>query len=403
MTELAPPSDLAAKVVGLHQFRPSIPPGSEPANDALGSSNPLPRFEVINLDDIEIGDDPIWMIEGLLPSSGFGIVFGPPKSGKSFLLCDALFHVALGRSWAGRSVKQGAVVYITGEGIQGFKRRLVGMRQHYGVDGGGTPFGLIAKAPDFGHRTDDAAELVATVRAWLASVGNPPLAAVAIDTLARAMKGADENTAKDMSVFVDNCGVLEQAFGCLVVGVHHAGKDVARGSRGSNALDGAVDVMWAVEKGDAFNTACIFHMKDGEEGLGWQFRLSPYPLRDATETQAAVSTCVVEIVQEPAAVKLTETGRNQKLPVMASRLFDIIKAAVSESGSSLSGDPVVPHDRPSITRQILRRYAETRGWVEAERSPASIRAQLNTNLNALADRRLIGLTREYLWLFAERS
>ncbi len=205
MTDLAPPSDLAAKVVGLRQFRPSFP-DPEPVYETPGSGPMAPRFDIINLDDIEIGDDPIWMIEGLLPASGFGIVFGPPKSGKSFLLSDALFHVAIGRPWAGRDLKQGAVLYITGEGISGFKRRLVAMRRHYGVEGCGTPFGLISKAPDFGHKTEDAAELVATVRSWLTTVGNPPLAAIAIDTLARAMKGADENTAKDMSVFVDNCG-----------------------------------------------------------------------------------------------------------------------------------------------------------------------------------------------------
>lgn len=401
MTDLTPPSEMAAKVIGLRYFRPTSPPDPEPVHEALGSVSSTSQFDIINLDDIEIGDDPIWMVEGLLPASGFGIVFGPPKSGKSFLLSDTLFHVAMGQPWAGRSVKQGAVLYITGEGVSGFKRRLVAMRGHYGVEGLRTPFGVITKAPDFGHRTEDAAELVATVRSWLESVGNPPLAAIAIDTLARAMKGADENTAKDMTVFVDNCGVLEQAFGCLVLGVHHAGKDVTKGSRGSNALDGAVDVMWSVEKGEAAHTAAIHYMKDGEEGLSWQFRLVPYLLREATETQAAVSTCIVDIVQEPASVKRAETGRNRKLPVMASRLFDIIKEAVSEAGSNLPGDPIVPHDLRSISRQILKSYTETRGWVDPERSPDSIRAQLNTNLNTLADKKLIGLTKEHLWLLGE--
>ncbi len=63
MTEFPPPSDLAARVVGLRQFISASVP--EPANEAMGE--PPPRFEVINLDDIEVGDDPIWMIEGLLP------------------------------------------------------------------------------------------------------------------------------------------------------------------------------------------------------------------------------------------------------------------------------------------------------------------------------------------------
>lgn len=35
--------------------------------------------------------------------------------------------------------------------------------------------------------------------------GNPPLRSVAVDTLARSIKGADENNAQDISLFADNC------------------------------------------------------------------------------------------------------------------------------------------------------------------------------------------------------
>ena len=82
-------------------------------NQGINRGKQRPRFPVLHIDELEIGDDPTWLINGLLPASGFGIVFGPPKSLKSFLLADALFHVAMGRSWAGRDVMQGAVVYIT--------------------------------------------------------------------------------------------------------------------------------------------------------------------------------------------------------------------------------------------------------------------------------------------------
>jgi hypothetical protein len=396
MIELSPPSEEAGRVVEMRAWTPEVIAGTGPSTS--WSEVTRSRFTVIDVDDINLGDDPIWMIEGLLPASGFGVVFGPPKSGKSFLLSDALFHVALGRPWAGRSVQQGAVIYITGEGVTGFKRRLVAMRRHYGVEGQGVAFGLITVAPDFGHKSEDAQELKSMIRDWLSRHGNPSLAAIALDTLARAMKGADENTAKDMTTFVDNCGLLGEAFGCLVVGVHHAGKDTSRGSRGSNALDGAVDVMWSVEKGDGFSTAAIHHMKDGEGGLDWQFRLSPYVLQEATETRGAVSTCVVEIVRNPAPVNLSETPRNRKLPMMAARLMAIIKEAVSESGRAVLGDPVVPFDQPAITREILKRYAVARGWVDTERRPDSIRAQFNTNLNTLAERKLVGLTREHIWL-----
>jgi len=358
---------------------------------------PRTRFSIINLDDIELGDDPVWLIDGLLPASGFGIVFGPPKSGKSFLVTDALFNVALGRPWAGRETKQGAVVYITGEGVTGFKRRLVAIRRHYEVEGRGVPFGMIPVAPDFGHATEDAGELVELVREWLASVGNPPLAAIVIDTLARAMKGADENAAKDMSVFVDNCGILGDAFGCLILGVHHAGKNTDRGARGSNALDAAVDVMWSVEKGEGISTAAIHHMKDGEDSAVWQFRLCPFILEEATDTRQALSSCIVEIVSEPGKAKQTETTRNKKLGDSPALLLRIIDRALAEEGELVKGTTTVPHDVRSIARENLKRYLPLEGYWDEDTRPEAKRSTLSRDLRTLKTRGFIGLTDEYVW------
>jgi hypothetical protein len=376
------------------ESRDPLDPGGSPAQ-------PRSRFLIINLDEIEIGDDPVWLIDGLLPASGFGIVFGPPKSGKSFLVTDALFNVALGRSWAGRETKQGAVVYITGEGVTGFKRRLVAIRRHYCVEGKGVPFGMIPVAPNFGHVTDDAAELVALVREWLASVGDPPLAAIVIDTLARAMKGADENAAKDMSVFVDNCGILGDAFGCLVLGVHHAGKNTDRGARGSNALDAAVDVMWSVEKGAAASTAAIYHMKDGEDGAVWQFRLAPFIIEEGTDTRSALTSCVVEIVTPPdearAAQQAQQARNKQRIGDRPALLLRAIDRALSEAGGFLKGSATVPHDVRSIAREDLKRYLPLEGYWDQDRPSNVHRATYSADLKTLKMRGYIGLTDGHVW------
>jgi hypothetical protein len=42
-------------------------------------------------------------------------------------------HVAMGKSYGGRTVQQGAVVYVTSEGVKGVKRRLIAMRRHHGT------------------------------------------------------------------------------------------------------------------------------------------------------------------------------------------------------------------------------------------------------------------------------
>ncbi|WP_191970971.1 AAA family ATPase [Methylobacterium soli] len=356
------------------------------------------RFPILHVDDLEIGADPVWLIDGLLPATGFGVIFGAPKSGKSFLLADALFHAAMGRAWAGREVMQGAVVYITGEGVEGFKRRLIAMRRHYEVEGRRVPFLLIPVAPDLGHASGDDLALIEDVRSYLASIGNPPIRAIAIDTLARTMKGADENAAKDMTTFVDNCERIGTAFGCIVLGVHHAGKDVAKGSRGSNALDGAVDVMWSVEKGEVCSTATIHHMKDAEAGATWQFRLLPTVLREGGAALQSATAAVVEIATLPGEAQHPAAKRNKPLPDRARLLLDVLTFAIGEMGEAVKGDSNVPHDLRSVARENLKRYLELRGYWDELITPAVNRANLSRDLKTLQARGIIGATATWLWL-----
>ncbi|WP_162242056.1 AAA family ATPase [Methylobacterium sp. Leaf125] len=357
-----------------------------------------------HVDEIQIGDDPTWLIEGLMPASGFGIVFGAPKSGKSFLLADALFHVAMGRTWAGREVMQGAVVYITGEGVEGFKRRMIAMRRHYAVEGEGVPFLMVPVAPDLGHASGDDAALIEDVRAYLASIGNPPVRAIAIDTLARTMKGADENAAKDMTTFVDNCERIGAAFGCIVIGVHHAGKDVAKGSRGSNALDGAVDVMWSVEKGEAGSTASIHHMKDAEDGASWQFRLAQMVLREGGATSQFVAAAVVEITSLPGEAQQGATaGSRVQVGARPLLLLKVIRLAIADMGAPVLGTVHIPHDARVISRENLKRYLPLHGYWDADKPTNSNRATFSADLKTLKAKDAIGLNSDYVWFAKGQS
>jgi hypothetical protein len=63
---------------------------------------------------------------------------------------------------------------------------------------------------------------------------------VIVDTLARCTVGADENSSKDMGVMVA-CLDYWRSLGAAVLLVHHPGKDVTKGGRGSSAIHGAVD------------------------------------------------------------------------------------------------------------------------------------------------------------------
>jgi len=239
-----------------------------------------PRFTPIGIDDVHVSAEPAWLINRLVPARGLLCVVGSPKSGKSFLTTDMLCSVARGAPYAGRSVVQGPVIYLTGEGVSGFKRRLVAMRRHLGIEGQSVPFFMIENVQDLGSQRTDLPVLLAELDRFITDQGIAAPRAIALDTLARCMGEGDENAARDMGRFVARCGSIERHFGCVVVVVHHVGKDPGRGSRGSNALNGASDVTMVVEKADGYSRVRIDEMKDGPEGQEWRFRLEPFQLAD---------------------------------------------------------------------------------------------------------------------------
>jgi hypothetical protein len=53
------------------------------------------------------------------------------------------------------------VIYLTGEGVSGFKRRLVAMRRHLDIEGQGVPFFMIENVPDLGSEATDLPQLLA--------------------------------------------------------------------------------------------------------------------------------------------------------------------------------------------------------------------------------------------------
>ena len=72
------------------------------------------RLHLIAFDDIELDDDPEYLIEGLIPAKGLTVVWGPPKTRKSFGIADMLMQSrpeeiellpALPKAWPAGSVK----------------------------------------------------------------------------------------------------------------------------------------------------------------------------------------------------------------------------------------------------------------------------------------------------------
>ena len=141
---------------------------------------------------------------GIIPAEGFGVVWGPPKEGKSFWVFDLLMHVALGWSYRGMEVQQGPVAYCAFEGAAGFKKRATAFRQrHQGADE--AEFFLIGGRADL---IKEHQQLIADIKK---QTGDRPPRVVCLDTLNRSLVGS-ENKDEDMSAYIRAADAIRESF-----------------------------------------------------------------------------------------------------------------------------------------------------------------------------------------------
>jgi hypothetical protein len=220
-------------------------------------------FETLSLDEIVNMPPPQWRIDGLIPEHRLALLYGKPGEHKTFLALDMVLRTAYGLDWHGRAVRQTGVLYIAGEGRFGIGQRIKGWRKKHGLEGVDAPFKLLPVAV---HMLDPASveKLKRTIDQVRAEV-DFEIGMVVIDTVSRSIPGQDENSQEAMSLFIDACTQIQNHCGGTVVGIHHSGKDVDRGMRGSTVLLGGCDTAIRVAKDEGHTVLSVEKQKDGEE------------------------------------------------------------------------------------------------------------------------------------------
>lgn len=92
------------------QEKPANKPATEPKKY---------RFPLLRFGQMRPGTEPDYLVDELIPVAGLVVVYGAPKSGKSFWVLDLVLHITLAWEYRDRSVQQGAVVYCAFEGAHG--------------------------------------------------------------------------------------------------------------------------------------------------------------------------------------------------------------------------------------------------------------------------------------------
>lgn len=233
--------------------------------NATKSEEPEPPLErkklVWLMDDYEaMATDPTWLIPGFLPSEGVGMLYGPSGSHKTFLALDMASCLAHGipGQWGGSiDGTKHDVLYLAGEQPKAMSRkRRPAWREWMGQQGQANRLHVVDHVP-FYHATE----------AWLAlklEIGEMNLkpSLIIIDTLSRFMTGMDESNTKDANMVVDFLEKLARYYECFVLVVHHTGKDLSKGARGSSLYHANMDVMLETRKKE---NGTALHVKKQKE------------------------------------------------------------------------------------------------------------------------------------------
>ena len=209
-----------------------------------------------------------WIVHHLLAAGETSVWYGEPGSGKSVLIEDLGLHVAAGRTWHGRQVSQGAVLYVALERAAVVARRAIafGMRARLSRAAAVRHGARAARFP----RPKIAAEIVATLDDLAHRHGCEP-ALIIVDTVSRALCGGDEKSPEGHGPAGRRHGAHPGASACTRL-THHQPVEKER-MRGHGALLGAVDTTVHVTKSGASRLAEVVKSRDHEEGQRVAFTL----------------------------------------------------------------------------------------------------------------------------------
>jgi hypothetical protein len=368
---------------------PDEEPPPEPEEEPPPDPQPQPkprqhRFPLKPLDNITVSMAPNFLIKGLLPRTGLGVVWGPPKCGKSFWTFDLVMHVACGRNYRGRLVRKGTVIYLALEGSFGFAGRVEAWKQRH-KPSKDAPFYLLDVSIDL------IADHKALITAIREQVTETP-ATIVIDTLNRALLG-DENKSDDMAKFIRASDAIRTAFGCLMLLIHHCGVAGTR-PRGHTSLAGADDVQIAIDKDkDDVVRATVEHMKDGPAGAVIASKLESVNL--GTDVDGDPITSCIIVPSEAGAAE-------SKLPKGAALALEVLRKLLASSIDSIPApkEAQLPADTRVVRQSRWRDhfYNATPQDNQAAKQKAFRRAH-----DDLLKDKLIDFWDEYVWLPPDKS
>ncbi|OCB33705.1 hypothetical protein A5675_21670 [Mycobacterium malmoense] len=216
------------------------------------------------------------MIANVLDQGTTALLYGKWSTGKTFIALDWAACVATGKRWQNRETQQRRVLYVVAEGAFGFGPRTDAWEVAWKSKIGDEWLSVYPYPVNLTNPRE-----VDQLRALIEWGG---YGFVVLDTLARCMVGADENSAQDCGIVIDVMTKLRASTPGgrgTILAVHHAGKD-AKTLRGSSALESGVDTVYSTSRDDeGWVSLRRTKRKDGPEYDHHVFKIDPIPSTDS--------------------------------------------------------------------------------------------------------------------------
>jgi DNA-binding MarR family transcriptional regulator/energy-coupling factor transporter ATP-binding protein EcfA2 len=249
-----------------------------------------------------------WLVDGMVPSGRFVVLYGESGIGKSWVAQSLALHVPNGVDFLGRATKRGAVLWVGLEGTEDLPQRVPGLLAGIGPGADENGFywlenaGLDLLSP----RSVDA--FTQMIKADISE----PLALIVIDTWSLALGPSGSDSDNDDATHASRLiRSLITATGATVLVIHHSGHDKTR-ERGATALRANADVVWSVKKGKTAGGFVLSNekMRSAPSALDAHLRLVVDDGTFRIESRNVVRKLTPEQAQIAAAAR-DVPGRNQ--------------------------------------------------------------------------------------------
>ena len=314
------------------------------------------RYSITELLDLP---DPVWTVDRLLMEGSFGMLYGSPKTFKTFICLALGLCIATGRPFYGHPVIRGTVTYVAAEGNPGETRnRVLAWCRANGVEPSELD-GWFKLVTTGAHLDRDE-----MVREFIAA-DPEPCDVTFIDTVNRSMAG-DESGTKDMTAFVAGCDKVRRELKTAVIAVHHSGVNSER-ERGSTVLRAAVDTRFRVTQKQGVVTLEVEDQRAGPSGEKIYLRPVTIPVRDFDGPESVVmeqtaapaskghqdqgSTEQKMSADDVMLIRISQEKPGRYLDLVSDTLAGFSKANVHKvKGRLITAKLVKASDRPTLTK-----------------------------------------------------